>query len=74
MNREVKSEEIYSVNDAEQCLEKEWQSGELVSPTTTLNREAVPIGDDIEPVGESRVDIETGNKEEEESLEENSYI
>ena len=41
----------------------------LVSPTTTLNRDAVPIGDDIEPVEESRVDVETGN-EEEESLEE----
>ena len=27
-----------------------------------------PIGDDIEPVGESRVDVKTGN-EEEESLE-----
>ena len=45
-----------------------WQSAPLVSPTTTLNRDAVPIGDDIEPVGESRVDVKTGN-EEEESLE-----
>ena len=76
LNREVKSEEIHRLNDAEQCLEKEkgestvgkriWQSGELVCPTTTLNREAVPIGDDIEPVGESCVDVDTGNKEEEE--------
>ena len=41
----------------------------LVSPTITLNRDAVPIGDDIEPVGESREDVETGN-DEEESLEE----
>ena len=29
---------------------------------TTLNRDAIPIGDDIEPVGESRVDVETGNE------------
>ena len=35
---------------------------------TTLNRDAVPIGDDIEPVGQSRVDVETG-KEEDEALE-----
>ena len=35
---------------------------------TTLSREAVPIGDDIGPVGESRVVVKTGN-EEEESLE-----
>ena len=71
LNREVKSEEIHSLNDAEQCFEKEnqqsgrvWQSGELVSPTTTLNRDAVPIGDDIEPVEESRVDVKTRNEEE----------
>ena len=37
-----------------------WQSSALESPITTLNRDAVPIGDDIEPVGESRVDVETG--------------
>ena len=35
---------------------------------TTLNRDVVPIGDDIESVGESRADGETRN-EEEESLE-----
>ena len=35
-----------------------------MSPTTTLNRDAVSIGDDIEPVGGS-VDVETGNEEEE---------
>ena len=45
------------------------QSSALVSPMTTLNRDAVPIGDDIEPVGESRVDVETGNEEDEESFE-----
>ena len=33
---------------------------------TTLNREAVPISDDIESVGESRVDVETGNEGEKE--------
>ena len=75
LNREVKSEETYSVRAAEQCFEKEsqqsgneWQSSALASPMTTLNRDAVPIGDDIESVGESRVDVETGY--EEESLEE----
>ena len=52
-----------------------WQSRALVSPTTTLNRDAVPIGDDIEPVGESRVDVETENEEEEKSLRRrNPYI
>ena len=45
-----------------------WQSALLVSPTTTLSRDVAPIGDDIEPVGESRADVDTGN-EEEESLE-----
>ena len=46
-----------------------WQSSAHESPITILNRDALPIGDDIEPVEESRVDVETGN-EEEESLEE----
>ena len=46
-----------------------WQSSALVIPTTTLNRDVVPIVGDIEPVMELRVDVETGN-EEEESLEE----
>ena len=41
----------------------------MASPTTTLSRDAVPSGDDIEQVGESRVDVETRN-EEGESLEE----
>ena len=41
-----------------------WQSSALVSPMTTLNRDAAPIGDDMERVGESRVDVETGNEEE----------
>ena len=31
------------------------QSNALVSPTTSLNRDAVPIGDDNETVEESRV-------------------
>ena len=42
-----------------------WQSGVLVSPTTTLNRDVAPIGDDIEPVVESRAGVETGYEEEE---------
>ena len=35
-----------------------WLSASLASPSTTLNRDAVPIGDDIEPVGESHTDVE----------------
>ena len=58
LNREVKSEETYNVRATDQH----------VRPTTTLSRGAVPIGDDIEPVGESRAVFEQGN-EEEESLE-----
>ena len=46
-----------------------WQSSALVSPTKTLNRDVAPIGDDIEPVGESRADVEMGNEEDEELLE-----
>ena len=45
------------------------QSSALVSPTKTLNRDVAPIGDDIEPVGESRADFEMGNEEDEEPLE-----
>ena len=43
-----------------------WQSSALVSPTIALNRDAAPIGDDIEPVGESRAEVEMGNGEEQE--------
>ena len=46
-----------------------WQSSALVRPTKTLNRDVAPIGDDIEPVGESRADAEMGNEEDEEPLE-----
>ena len=46
-----------------------WQSSALVSPTTTLNRDVAPVGDDIEPVGESRADVEMGSEEDEEPLE-----
>ena len=42
---------------AEQCARKSHDNSE---------RDAAPIGDDIEPVGESRADVETGNEEEEE--------
>ena len=37
---------------------REWQSSALVSPTTILNRDAAPIGDDIEQDGETRADVE----------------
>ena len=33
---------------------------------TTLNRDAAAIGDDIESAWESRVDVESGNEEEQE--------
>ena len=46
-----------------------WQSSALVRPTKTLNRDVAPIGDDIEPVEESRADVEMGNEEDEEPLE-----
>ena len=39
-----------------------------MSPTKTLNRDVAPIGDDIEPFGESRVDVEMGNDEDEEPV------
>ena len=66
LNREVKSTETNSVNDADHCHAKNrqkvwkrgWQSSALVSPTKTLNRNVAPIGDDIEPAGESRADVE----------------
>ena len=34
-----------------------WQSSALVSSTKTLNRDVAPIGDDIEPIAESRADV-----------------
>ena len=46
-----------------------WQSSALASPTKTLNREVAPIGDDIEPLWESRADVEMGNEEDEEPWE-----
>ena len=48
---------------------RKWQSSAFVSPTKTLNRDAAPIGDDIEPVGESRAVVEMGDEEDEELLE-----
>ena len=41
----------------------------LVSPTKALNRDVAPIGDDIEPIEESRADAQMGNEEDEEPLE-----
>ena len=35
----------------------------------TLNPDVPPIGDDIDPVGETRADVEMGNEEDEEPLE-----
>ena len=45
-----------------------WQSSALVSPTKTLNRD-VALDDDIEPLGESRADVEMANEEDEEPSE-----
>ena len=45
------------------------QSSAHVSPTKILFRDVAPIGDDIEPIGESRADVEMGNDEDEEPLE-----
>ena len=64
LNREVKS--------TEQCSavgKRVWQSSALVSPRKPLNRDVAPIGDDIEPVGESRADVKMGNEEDEEPSE-----
>ena len=38
-------------------------------PTTTLNLDVAPNGEDVQPVGESRADIETGNEVHVEPLE-----
>ena len=46
-----------------------WLSSTLVSPTKNLSRDVAPLGDDIEPVGESRADVETGNEEDDEPME-----
>ena len=75
LNREVKSVETNTANDAEHCFAKSCrQSGNEYgrtvrskSPTTTLNRDVAPIDDDIETVEESRADVETVNEEEESS-------
>ena len=58
--------EIHRDQQCEQCSavgKRVWQSSALVSPTKTLNRDVAPNGDDIEPIGESRADVEMGNHE-----------
>ena len=40
-----------------------------MSPRKTLSQDVAPIGDDIEPMRESRGDVEMGNEEDEEPLE-----
>ena len=44
------------------------QSSALLSPTKTLNRDVAPLGDDIDPIGESRADVEMVTDEDEEPL------
>ena len=56
------------MNDAEQYFEK--QNQQLGNENgrkhrSWVQRDAVTIGDDIESVGELRVDVKTGNEEEE---------
>ena len=58
MNREVQSTETNHVNDVDHYFAKNCER-----PTKTLNRDVAPIGDDIEPVGESCADVEMGNEE-----------
>ena len=67
LNREVSSTQTNNVNNSQQSGNEDGRA--LVSPTQTLNRDVAPIGDDIEPVGESRADVEMGNEEDEEPLE-----
>ena len=69
LNREVKSTETNNVNKRSAVGKRVWQSSALVSPTKTLNRDVAPIGDDIEPIGESRADVEMTNEEDEETWE-----
>ena len=77
LDRDVKSTETNNVDAADHCLAKNCQqsgngdgsASALVSPTKTLNRDVAPIGDDIEPVGQSRADVEMRNEEDEEPLE-----
>ena len=53
----------------QRTVSSRWQSSALVSPSKTLNQNAAPYGDHIEPVGESRADVEMGNEEDEEPSE-----
>ena len=46
-----------------------WQSSALASPTTILNTDLAPSGDDVEPIEAPREDVEMGNEEDEEPLE-----
>ena len=57
---------ILSCEELSAVGKRGWQSSALVSPARTLNRDEAPIGDDIEPVGESRADVEMGNEEDKE--------
>ena len=64
LNREVKSTEFSYVKKRSAVGNRLWQSSATACPTKTLNRDVAPIGDDIEPIGESRADVEMGNEEE----------
>ena len=68
INRDQQRERCGSISYEELSAigKRGWQSSAPVSPTKTFNRDVAPIGDDIEPVGESRADVEMGNEEDEE--------
>ena len=70
-NRDQQCERCSSLSCEELSAvgKRRWQSSALVSPTKILNRDVAPSDDDIEPVGESRADVEVGNEEDEEPLE-----
>ena len=63
LNREIQPTETNNVNNnvtAENSSVQQSgmaQSSALVSPTKILNRDVAPIGDGIEPLGESRADV-----------------
>ena len=68
-SRGLKSTETNNVNNDQQSGNRVWQNSALVSPTKTLNQDVAPVGDDIEPSGETCADVEMANEEDEERLE-----
>ena len=69
LNREVKSTETNNANNAQQSGNEYGRAVRSYVQRKILNRDVAPIGDDIEPIGESRTDVEMGSEEDEEPLE-----